>query len=66
MPGSNDAKKLKNGDTIASEAPLDISDLIKTFSEFLDLAQNAMQNVESVAAKIDQREGTIGSIINDK
>jgi len=28
--GSNDAEKLKDGDTIASEPPLDISDLIET------------------------------------
>jgi hypothetical protein len=53
MPESNDAEKPKNGDAIASEAPLDISDRIKTSSEFLDLARNAMQNVESVTAKID-------------
>jgi phospholipid/cholesterol/gamma-HCH transport system substrate-binding protein len=64
--GSNDAKKLKDGDTIASEAPLDISDLIKTSSEVLDSAKNAMQNIESITAKVDQGEGTIGSLINDK
>jgi phospholipid/cholesterol/gamma-HCH transport system substrate-binding protein len=64
--GSNDAEKLKDGDTIASELPLDISDLIKTSSEVLDSAKNAMQNVESITAKIDQGEGTIGSLINDK
>jgi outer membrane protein OmpA-like peptidoglycan-associated protein len=64
--GSNDAEKLKDGDTIASEPPLDISDLIKTSSEVLDSARNAMQNVESITAKIDQGEGTIGALINDK
>jgi phospholipid/cholesterol/gamma-HCH transport system substrate-binding protein len=64
--GSSDAGKLKDGDTIASEHPLDISDLIKTSSEVLDSANSAMQNVESITAKIDQGEGTIGSLINDK
>ena len=64
--GSNDAEKLKDGDTIASEHPLDISDLIETSSEVLSSARNAMQNVESITAKIDQGEGTIGSLINDK
>jgi phospholipid/cholesterol/gamma-HCH transport system substrate-binding protein len=64
--GSNDAEKLKDGDTIASEIPLDIADLIKTSSEVLDSAKNAMQNVESITTKIDQGEGTIGSLINDK
>jgi len=64
--GSIDAEKLKDGDTIASETPLDISDLIKTSGEVLGSAKNAMQNVESITAKIDQGEGTIGSLINDK
>jgi phospholipid/cholesterol/gamma-HCH transport system substrate-binding protein len=64
--GSNDAEKLKDGDTIASEPPLDISDLIETASEVLDSAKNAMQNVDSITGKIDQGEGTIGSLINDK
>jgi phospholipid/cholesterol/gamma-HCH transport system substrate-binding protein len=64
--GSSDAEKLKDGDTIASETPLDISDLIETSSEVLGSARNAMQNVESITGKIDQGEGTIGSLINDK
>jgi len=64
--GSNDAEKLKNGDTIASEIPLDISDLIKTSGEVLDSAKNTMQNIESITGKIDQGEGTIGALINDK
>jgi phospholipid/cholesterol/gamma-HCH transport system substrate-binding protein len=63
--GSNEAENLKDGDTIASEIPLDIADLIKTSSEVLDSAKNAMQNVESITTKIDQGEGTIGSLIND-
>jgi phospholipid/cholesterol/gamma-HCH transport system substrate-binding protein len=64
--GSKDAEKLKDGDTIASATPLDISDLIKTSSEVLDSAKNMMQNVESITGKIDQGEGTIGALINDK
>jgi phospholipid/cholesterol/gamma-HCH transport system substrate-binding protein len=64
--GSNDAEKLKNGDIIASEPPLDISDLIETANEVLDSAKSAMQNVDSITAKIDQGEGTIGALINDK
>jgi phospholipid/cholesterol/gamma-HCH transport system substrate-binding protein len=64
--GSNDAEKVKDGDTIASELPLDISDLIKTSSEVLDAAKSTMQNIDSITTKIDQGEGTIGSLINDK
>jgi hypothetical protein len=43
-----------------------MSDLIKTSVEFLDLGKNAMQNIEAITAKMDQWEGTIGSLINDK
>jgi phospholipid/cholesterol/gamma-HCH transport system substrate-binding protein len=64
--GSSDAERLKDGDFIASEPPLDISDLIETSGKVLDSARNAMQNVESITGKIDQGEGTIGSLINDK
>jgi phospholipid/cholesterol/gamma-HCH transport system substrate-binding protein len=64
--GSNDAEAVKNGDTIASETPLDISDLIATSGEVLGSAKNMMQNVESITSKIDQGEGTIGALINDK
>ena len=64
--GSNEAEKLKDGDTVASEPPLDISDLIKTSSEVLGSAKNMMQNAESITAKIDRGEGTIGSLINDQ
>ncbi len=64
--GSSAAGKLQDGDTIASEPPLDISDLIETSGEVLDSARSAMQNVESITLKIDQGEGTIGSLINDK
>ena len=64
--GSNDAEKLKDGDTIASEIPIDISDLIMTSGEVLDSAKNTMQNIESITGKIDQGEGTIGALINDK
>jgi phospholipid/cholesterol/gamma-HCH transport system substrate-binding protein len=64
--GSNGAERLKDGDTIASEPPLDISDLIDTSGEVLSSAKNAMQNIESITTKIDQGEGTIGSLINDQ
>jgi phospholipid/cholesterol/gamma-HCH transport system substrate-binding protein len=64
--GSNDAENVKDGDTISSEPPLDMADLMKTSGEVLDSAKNAVQNVESITAKIDQGEGTIGSLINDK
>jgi phospholipid/cholesterol/gamma-HCH transport system substrate-binding protein len=71
--GSKDAQRLKNGDTIESERPLDISDLIKKTDQILDTAQGAVQNVEgaadnleSISSKVDQGKGTVGALVNDK
>lgn len=64
--GSPDAESLKDGDTIASEPPLEISDLIKKTDQILDTAKGTIQNVESISEKINQGEGTVGALINDK
>jgi phospholipid/cholesterol/gamma-HCH transport system substrate-binding protein len=71
--GSDEAPRLKNGDTIASAAPMDISDLIQKTDQLLGTAQGALQNVEgaadnmkSISAKINQGQGTVGALINDK
>src|SRR6266404_340244 len=64
--GSNDGQAIKNGDTIASEPPRDISDLIKKTDLILDSAKDAMQNADAITAKINQGQGTMGALINDK
>ena len=71
--GSNDAERLKNGDTIGSAPPLDISDLIQKTNDILDTTKSAMGNVETttdnlqaISTKIKQGKGTMGAMINDK
>jgi len=71
--GSEDAPHLKDGDTIASEPPMDISNLVKKADQLLDTAKTAVtdldgtaSNLKSVSAKIDQGKGTVGALINDK
>ncbi len=44
--GSEDAPKLKNGDTIQSEPPLDMSNLVKKADQLLDTAQGAVADSE--------------------
>jgi phospholipid/cholesterol/gamma-HCH transport system substrate-binding protein len=70
--GSKDAQRLADGDTIGSEPPMDISDLIKKTDQILDTAQGAVQNVEgaagnlkSISSKVDQGKGTVGALVND-
>jgi phospholipid/cholesterol/gamma-HCH transport system substrate-binding protein len=71
--GSDGASKLKDGDTIDSEPPFDISNLTKKASDLLDSAKDAVEdldgtasNMKSISAKIDNGTGTVGALINDK
>src|SRR6266542_1797726 len=71
--GSDQAPKVNRGDTIQSEPPLEISDLIKKTNSILDSAGAAMKSVDDTAnnlkiisSKINQGSGTVGALINDK
>jgi phospholipid/cholesterol/gamma-HCH transport system substrate-binding protein len=71
--GSAGQAEVRNGDTIASLPPLEMSELLKKTSAILDTSQQAIENatqatvhLNSVSAKIDNGEGTVGALINDK
>ncbi len=71
--GSDNAAPLKSGDTIPSQPPLDISNLVKKADGLLDSAQTAMtdlngtaNNLQAISTKINQGKGTVGALINDK
>jgi phospholipid/cholesterol/gamma-HCH transport system substrate-binding protein len=71
--GSDGQPEVKNGDTIQSLPPLVMSDMLKTASGILDSSQQAVQNatqatahLNSVTAKIDSGQGTVGALVNDK
>lgn len=64
--GSDGAAALKDGDVIESSPPFDISDLIAKTNQLLDSAAVTAQKAESVTSKIDQGQGTLGALINDK
>jgi phospholipid/cholesterol/gamma-HCH transport system substrate-binding protein len=71
--GSAQALNVKEDDTIASQPPLVIADLMKKADGILDSSQEALDNVtvatanlSSISGKINQGEGTIGALINDK
>ena len=64
--GSAGGEGLRDGDTIGSESPLDFADLMKKADQILDTAQDTMQNADSITAKINSGNGTLGSIISDK
>jgi phospholipid/cholesterol/gamma-HCH transport system substrate-binding protein len=71
--GSAQAPNVKDGDTIASQPPLVIADLIVKTDAILDSSKGAIDNVSvatanlsAISAKINNGQGTIGALINDK
>jgi phospholipid/cholesterol/gamma-HCH transport system substrate-binding protein len=71
--GSAGAADVRDGNMIASVAPLEMSDLLQKTSGLLDSSQQAIQNatqaaanLDSISAKIDRGQGTAGALVNDK
>jgi phospholipid/cholesterol/gamma-HCH transport system substrate-binding protein len=71
--GSAGQAEVRNGDMIGSEPPLVMADMLKTASGILDSSQQAIQNatlatahLNSVSAKIDSGQGTVGALVNDR
>jgi phospholipid/cholesterol/gamma-HCH transport system substrate-binding protein len=71
--GSAQGLNGRDGDMIASQPPLVIADLIAKTDAILDSSKEAINNttvatanLKSITAKIDDGQGTIGALINDK
>ena len=71
--GSAGKGDVRDGDTISSQPPLEMSELLKKASGILDSSQQAIQsatgaaaNIQSISAKIDAGQGTVGALVNDK
>jgi phospholipid/cholesterol/gamma-HCH transport system substrate-binding protein len=71
--GSVDAPELNSGETIASQPPLDVSDLFAKANQLLGTAQGSLDNIQSATANIDSitakvngGQGTVGALINDR
>jgi phospholipid/cholesterol/gamma-HCH transport system substrate-binding protein len=71
--GSAGHAEVKDGDTIQSIPPLELGELLAKTSAILDSSQQAIINttlatahLNSVSAKIDSGQGTVGALINDK
>ena len=71
--GSAGQGEVKDGQSIQSVPPLEMSDLLKKTNGILDSSQHAVHNVtqatahlNGVSAKIDSGQGTVGALVNDK
>ena len=71
--GSARSPNVKDDDTIASQPPLVIADLMKKADGILDTSRQALGNVtvaaanlSSISGKINEGQGTVGALVNDK
>ena len=71
--GSARSGEVRDGDLIASQAPLEMAELLQKASGLLDGTQQAIQNatqatanLDSISTKIDKGQGTAGALVNDK
>jgi phospholipid/cholesterol/gamma-HCH transport system substrate-binding protein len=71
--GSAGSADVRDGDIIASQPPLEMSDLFQKTSDILDSSQQAIKNatratanLDSISAKINGGQGTVGALVNDK
>jgi phospholipid/cholesterol/gamma-HCH transport system substrate-binding protein len=71
--GSAGQADVKDGEIIQSEPPFLMSAMITKISDIMDSSQKAINNatmatahLNSVSAKIDSGQGTVGALVNDK
>jgi phospholipid/cholesterol/gamma-HCH transport system substrate-binding protein len=71
--GSEGQAEVKDGEIIESESPLVLGDMLKKANDILNSSQQTIQNttqatahLNSVSAKIDSGQGTVGALVNDK
>jgi phospholipid/cholesterol/gamma-HCH transport system substrate-binding protein len=71
--GSAQGLNVKDDDTIASEPPLVLADLIKKTDVILDSSKEALDNttvvtanLRAISTRINEGQGTIGALVNDK
>ena len=71
--GSKDAPAVHDGDTIAGQPPLEMSQLFQKTNGILDQVQMVAQNLEGtsknmedISGKINNCSGTVGALVNNK
>jgi len=71
--GSTGQAEVEDGETIQSVPPLELGELLAKTNAILDSSQQAIQNttlatahLNSVTAKIDSGQGTVGALVNDR
>jgi phospholipid/cholesterol/gamma-HCH transport system substrate-binding protein len=64
--GTPNSEPLKDGDTIPSQPPLDVSDLFAKANRLLESSGDTADNLQEITAKINEGRGSIGALLNDR
>jgi len=64
--GSAGQADVQDGDLIESKPPLLMADMLNKVNGILNNGQQATEHLNSVSAKIDSGQGTVGALVNDK
>lgn len=64
--GSPNGAPIADNGVIASEPPLEMADLWKTTQQMLENVRDGSASLSSISAKIDEGQGTMGALVNDR
>jgi phospholipid/cholesterol/gamma-HCH transport system substrate-binding protein len=72
-PGTDEGTPIQDGDSIRGEPPFELADVMKKFDTVLESAKTAVAdagvavgNLKDVTVKINNGQGTIGALVNDR
>lgn len=66
IPGTEYAEPINDGDLLESLRPIDAEDIFKSLKETGENAAVLTKDLASIISKVDQGEGTLGQLLNDK
>lgn len=66
IPGTENAEPVNDGDLLESIRPIDAEDIFKSLKETGENAAVLTKDLANIVSKVDQGEGTLGQLVNDK
>jgi outer membrane protein OmpA-like peptidoglycan-associated protein len=64
--GTPDGGPIEEGATITGVPAVEMSDILRKTTELLESVQEGSAHLSSIAAKIDNGEGSLGALVNDR
>jgi phospholipid/cholesterol/gamma-HCH transport system substrate-binding protein len=64
-PGTRMAARVSNGDTLLSQRPFDIAEIMERGNRIVDQLSTTMTDLQFVMAKVRRGEGSLGRLAND-